>query len=406
MKYLIVIPIIMAVLVSSCIKQKEKKDQDVSTITNYTLDTSNVTYTATFVKGNVAWSTDESSWNRVETKKNLLYGCFIETGKKSATTLMGSIGDVVQMSEQAKVQLTIEELKKRGERSSLVLRGIRMINGKAKFNVKTGGRFTVETPTAKVEVKGTVFVVDVDSTGKTDVAVIEGVVDVIPRKDTSHVNTLLPGKVLRSAGNIESMIDSCTTKDTSMISGESAIVPDTQLSTEKGSTNLGISNPTPALNDQEAKKRLTPTPGYHGKKTQQEGLAASERISQEKQATLQKIEAEKATYEAKKDSIENAHAAMKAAEEKKPEIAREEAQEKLDNERAVSENRFDDERAKVEAKFAEEKNVGNDKTDAVRKSTEKRLLKERSSIKKPQGNLGGASGTDDPFEELQRRRGE
>ena len=41
----------------------------------------------------------------------------------------------------------------------------------------------VETPSARIDVKGTIFVVNVDSTGKTDVAVIEGVVNVVPLKD-------------------------------------------------------------------------------------------------------------------------------------------------------------------------------------------------------------------------------
>lgn len=398
MKRMSIFLFIITVLLSSCIKQKEKNDQQISRVAHTTTDTSSVIYSATFVKGNVAWSVDESSWNRVENKMALSYGCFIETGKKSATTLLGSIGDVVQMSEQAKVRLTIEELQKQGESASLALRGIRLLRGKVKFDVKSGGRFTVETPTAKVEVKGTVFIVDVDSTGKTDVIVIEGVVNVIPLKDTSHVTVLLRGNVLRNADNVDARIDSCTAQDTVMFSDEPASVSDAQVSKDDGFAVSGENNTT-AVNNDDTRKRLNPTPGYHSKATQQEGTAAAERINREKNITLQKIESEKAAFEAKKDSIETEHAVMKAAEEKKPELAREEAQSKLDKERSVSESEIDAERAKVKARFDNEKN-----TDQAHNKAMQQLQKERSSTTQQQESIG-TSRADDAFDELKKRKG-
>lgn len=394
--------LMIMILLSSCIKKPEKTGQNVSAGSRTSIEKSDVTYTAAVVKGNVTWSSNDSLWNRVENKMVLLYGCFVETGKKSATMLLGSLDDVVQMSEQAKVQLTIEELRKQGERSSLALRGIRLLRGKAKFDVKSGGKFIVETPTVRVDVKGTVFIVDVDSTGKTDVAVIEGVVNVVPLKDTSHVNELLPGKVLRDAGNPDSWIDSCTTEDTTMISQQTGSPSTIQLPGEKIST--GSSGGNTVDDNDEARNRLTPTPGYHGKATQRAATEAAEKLNREEQVTSQKIEAEKAAYYQKKDSIVNAHAIIKAAEERKPDLAREEAQDKLDNERAISESKLDAERAKTEAKFTEEQNISGDKTDAARTKAEKRLQKERSSAKQPQGRLG-ATGADDSFDELERRKG-
>ena len=200
----------------------------------------------------------------------------------------------------------------------------------------------VETPSARIDVKGTIFVVDVDSTGKTDVAVIEGVVNVVPLKDPSQVNELLPGKVLRNSGNVDARIDSYTTDDTLLTYGVEP-VSDLNQSRET-SSDSGSDNTAALLNDKEVKNRLTPTPGYHGKATQKAGTEAIERINREVQRTTEKIESEKAAFEMKKDSIANAHAEIKAAEEKKPELAREEAQFRLDNERSVVGEKMDAQR--------------------------------------------------------------
>ena len=238
--------------------RKGKTDESLSADKAVVTETSDVIYTAMVVKGNVSWSSDDSLWNRLETKMPLQYGSFVETGKKSATTLIGSIGDVVQMSEQAKVQLTIEELLKQGERSSLAMRGIRLLLGKARFEIKQGGKFMVETPSARIDVKGTIFVVDVDSTGKTDVAVIEGVVNVVPLKDPSQVKELLPGKVLRNSGNVDARIDSYTTDDTLLTYG---VEPVSDLNhSRETSSESGSDNTATLLNDKEVKNRLTPLP--------------------------------------------------------------------------------------------------------------------------------------------------
>jgi hypothetical protein len=395
--------LMFVVLLGSCVKKKEKTDESLSADKAVVTETSDVIYTAMVVKGNVSWSSDDSLWNRLETKMPLQYGSFVETGKKSATTLIGSIGDVVQMSEQAKVQLTIEELLKQGERSSLAMRGIRLLLGKARFEIKQGGKFMVETPSARIDVKGTIFVVDVDSTGKTDVAVIEGVVNVVPLKDPSQVKELLPGKVLRNSGNVDARIDSYTTDDTLLTYGVEP-VSDLNQSRET-SSDSGSDNTAALLNDKEVKNRLTPTPGYHGKATQKAGTEAIERINREVQRTTEKIESEKAAFEMKKDSIANAHAEIKAAEEKKPELAREEAQFRLDNERSVVGEKMDAQRVKTESNFDEELNASRGISDKARMEAEKRMQMERSSVKQSDRRLG-TSGSGDAFEELKRRRGE
>ena len=301
------------------------------------------------------------------------------------------------------MQLTIEELLKQGERSSLAMRGIRLLLGKARFEIKQGGKFMVETPSARIDVKGTIFVVDVDSTGKTDVAVIEGVVNVVPLKDPSQVKELLPGKVLRNSGNVDARIDSYTTDDTLLTYGVEP-VSDLNQSRET-SSDSGSDNTAALLNDKEVKNRLTPTPGYHGKATQKAGTEAIERINREVQRTTEKIESEKAAFEMKKDSIANAHSEIKAAEEKKPELAREEAQFRLDNERSVVGEKMDAQRVKTESNFDEELNASRGISDKARMEAEKRMQMERSSVKQSDRRLG-TSGSGDAFEELKRRRGE
>ncbi len=399
MKNISIALLIIVALLGSCIKKKEKTVESIYTDKKVVIEKPDIIYTAMVVKGNVSWSTDDSLWNRLETKMPLQYGSFVETGKKSATTLLGSIGDVVQMGEQAKVQLTIEELLRLGERSSLAIRGIRLLLGKVRFEIRHGGKFIVETPSARIDVKGTIFVVDVDSTGKTDVAVIEGAVNVVPLNDPSKGRELLPGKVLRNSGNVDARIDSFTTDDTLITVGAEP-VSDLNQSREIFSGSV-TDNPAAILNDKEVKKRFTPTPGYHGKTTQKAGTEAIERINREVQRTSEKIEAEKAAFETEKDSIKNAHAEIKAAEELKPELAREEAQSRLDNERSFVGGKFEAQRVKTEGKFDAERGT----PDNARMEAEKKMQKERSSVKQSDKRLG-TSGANDAFEELKRRRKE
>ena len=71
--------LMFVVLLGSCVK-KEKTDESLSADKAVVTETSDVIYTAMVVR-NVSWSSDDSLWNRLETKMPLQYGSFVETGK-------------------------------------------------------------------------------------------------------------------------------------------------------------------------------------------------------------------------------------------------------------------------------------------------------------------------------------
>lgn len=60
--------LMFVVLLGSCVKKKEKTDESLSADKAVVTETSDVIYTAMVVKGNVSWSSDDSLWNRLETK--------------------------------------------------------------------------------------------------------------------------------------------------------------------------------------------------------------------------------------------------------------------------------------------------------------------------------------------------
>jgi hypothetical protein len=372
-------------LVCHCTDQSKRTEQQTSSTTEQQQDTKNsiAIYTAAFIKGNVSWSADDNQWNRLDMQMSVSQGNYVETGKKSGATLQGSIGDIVQMGEQAKVQLSTEELQKQGERISLAMRAVRLFHGKAKFSVEKGkGTFTVETPSVRVQVKGTTFTVNVDSTGNTDVAVIEGAVNVISLKDTSNVKELKPGYVLRGSGD-NPTIETLITNDT-IIPFEETIDNDSIQNSEKNSTEKNIIDKAAAIDTAAIKKRLTPTSGYHSKATEQAGIIAAQKIDQERQTVEQKMENEKSDFSDKKDAIETEHAAMKEAAEKAPDQAREKTEEKLDNERGTSDAAM----------------------DRAREEVLKKMQKERATTKSEPTMTGGSKASDDAFDELRRRRGE
>lgn len=371
----------LAVLFSLCSK---KKTDATSSATQKIQSASAAVYTALVVKGNVAWSSDDSRWEKLEVQKSVAQGSYVETGKNSGTTLQGSIGDLVQMGEQAKVQLLTDELLQKGERVSLAVRAVRLFRGKAKFSVGKGkGKFTVETPSVRVQVKGTVFTVFVDSTGKTEVAVIEGAVDVIQLSDTSKTKELKPGEVLRGSGD-NPTIETLITNDTIVSFDEETIeTEDLQQSVETNNNKI-ITEKTASVETAAIKKRLTPTPGYHSEATEQAGIIAAQKIAQERQAVEQNIEKQKSEFIDKKEAIETEHAAMKAAAEQVPEKAREKAAENLDNERAKSDNSM----------------------NRTREEVLKKMQKERASTNEPSKISGGSKNSEDAFDELKRRRGE
>lgn len=378
MKRLFPFPIIIVVILSLCTKQKP--DATSSATVKTTTSTAAV-YTALVVKGNVTWSADDRLWDRLEMQIPLAQGSYVETGKNSVTTLKGSIGDIVQMGELAKVQLITEELKKQGERVSLAARAVRLFRGNAKFTVEKGkGKFTVETPSARVQVKGTIFTVSVDSTGKTEVAVIEGVVDVIQLSDTSKVKELRPGEVLRGDGE-NAKIERCEKRDTLLVS-EETIEKSDDSDVNNEETSKTADKSSGMVDTAAIKKSLTPSARYNSKATEQAGMTAAQKIDEERKAVEQNIEEEKASFAADKEKSEQEHDAMKTAAELALDKAREEAAKKLEKERNESD------------------------VNRAREGALKKMQKERSTVNEPSKMSGGSKASDDSFDELRRRRGE
>ena len=370
--------LIIWIILSMCEKMDKRNEQKTDLTKKQKDFVENVTYTPSHVNGNVAWSENDSKWNPLSTDMNLEQGTFVETGKHSDTRLVGSIGDVVIISERAKIQLITSELLKRKRSASLAVRGIQMLYGMAKFEVKKNiGQFTVETPSVKVNVKGTTFTVKVDSsTGKTVVAVIEGAVDVIPFNDTSEVYQLSPGDVLRN--NVDGNINKDTITETDTLITGSVSIPKDSAVTESVKNSRSQKYP----NDKSSiRKKLTPDPGYHSAATEQAGIEADVSIEKERQETAEKIEKEITDYQEKKQEIETNHEKMKAEAETVPVIEREQSNTRLREEKASSNSNLNKARSESKQKFL----------------NEKRSLKEKLSN-------SSSNKSDNAFDELRKKR--
>jgi hypothetical protein len=344
-------------------------------------ETMGIMYTAVFSRGNVSWSPDDNAWNKLEQNMKLNQGCFVETGRKSCATLNGNIGDVIMMDEQVKIRLTLEELMQQGKKSSLAMRGIQLLQGLAKFDVQKGnGKFIVETPSARINVKGTIFTVNVDSTGKTDVVVIEGSVSVIPLNDTTNIFDLKLGEVLRNAGGKNIFKTICEKQDTVMRYKEE--IPNRQSDNSLSDSDSGKTESVFQKNDSIMKTSLASNPAYRGKATHKAAIEADILITKERETIGNKIEKEKITFDENKNDAEAVHAEKKAA-----------AEQKQEHDRLEAENRVDGELDRSNAKI-----------EKVRAEEELKMEKERSSNIKEQ-LMNKEDKAEDAFDELQKRRG-
>lgn len=353
-------------------------------------DTESVFYTAVSVRGNAAWSPDDTRWEMLAMNARLEHGWYVETGVGSYATLNGSLGDAVMMGEKAKVRLSLEELRKCGRRSCLALRGVEMLRGLARFDVRRqGGDFLVETPTATVKVKGTVFTVNVDSTGNTDVAVVEGVVEVIDRRDTTSSYEIAAGRVVRKAGTAQSELDTCRPGDTLLYTGEFINhVGDRAKQTERAKLDdqaekelLPGNSQHDEIDEANIRENLTPAPGYHSVTTAGEGARVARRIDEERKRVGEEIEEQKSEFHDKKTQIEESHNTYKAAEQKKVTRERDEAH----------------------STIKEEIHQSNETLQKTRSSfysrTQKERLHQNAEIEKTRKR------SNDAFEELQKRKG-
>ena len=159
-------------------------------------------YRVSVFRRNASWSKDDLNYASVSNGLVIDKGAWTETGELSSMTLQGTLGDVVMMGERAKVRLLVDELLDKSSGKTLVMRGLQLARGVARFSIhKDPAGFMVQTPSAIVKVKGTQFVVSCDEkTGKTDVLVQEGVVEVQDKNHPENVVILTAGESIAAVG--------------------------------------------------------------------------------------------------------------------------------------------------------------------------------------------------------------
>jgi FecR protein len=282
-----VIGIAVCLLSLGCQKKKDEAKQSAVPETSKAIDYS---YIVSTFKRNVNWSANDETWQPVTTGLGIAKGSFVETGEVSAAGLNGTLGDIVMLGEKAKVQLLIEKLEKQADGSSLALRGVSLLKGMARFTVTKGiGSFVVETPSARVKVKGTDFVVTIDEkSGGTDVSVREGLVDVEDKKKTRKTFSLSKGQTLLGAGTAKPTQRAMTTKDNNLFktlqqsfeSNENATPSETKETPE------------------EIKQRLdNQSKGISGKETQMEHTKSQAALDNERAVSQHKIDSVRAGYQ-------------------------------------------------------------------------------------------------------------
>ncbi|MGB7567108.1 MAG: FecR family protein [Chitinivibrionales bacterium] len=290
-----------------------------------TLKVVDYSYIVSTFKRNVNWSSNDETWQPVTTGLGIAKGSFVETGEVSAAGLNGTLGDIVMLGEKAKVQLLIEKLEKQADGSSLALRGVSLLKGMARFTVTKGiGSFVVETPSARVKVKGTDFVVTIDEKfGGTDVSVREGLVDVEDKKKTRKTFSLSKGQTLLGAGTAKPMQRAMTTK-------ENDVFKTLQLSESNQGAMPSETKETP----EEIKQRLNnQSKGISGKETQMEHTKSQAALENERAVSQHKIDTIRAGYHAATQADKDTFSARKAKAVQTIDSTKNAAQSALDAER-------------------------------------------------------------------------
>jgi hypothetical protein len=319
-------------------------------------------YKVTSVKSNVAWSKDDAYWQTALVGLTLDKGTIVETGLASGATLSGTLGDMLMLGERAKVRLVVEELASK-QPSSLAVRGVKLIKGIVQFAVAPHkGTFIVETPSARIKVKGTKFVVSFDEkNGLTDVRVQEGIVDVQDNKNRDTVYTLACGEALVNVGN----------------------VPVKRKMTNADSVVLKLVEPQAA----------SPAQGNGEDVSHASGVSAPYAGNKETRKRLEE--------ESQKNSGKETQAEFKRSSGAS------------DSERAVSKHSADSVRSEYKASVKAEKDTFTARKatavhtiDSTKRAAQSALDAEREKYKEATGNVKSSSGqsSDDAFDELQKRK--
>lgn len=328
MKSIFCVGIAVAVFFFAC---EKKQVATIQPSVSATLQTRDYSYIVSAFKRNVSWSMSGETWQPVTVGLGIAKGGFVETGEVSAATLSGTLGDIVMLGEKAKIELLAEKLLKQTDGSSLAQRGVSILNGTARFTIAKGiGTFMVQTPSARVKVKGTDFLVTYNEKSKaTDVRVLEGAVDIDDKKQASKTYVLSKGQALLGVGT-------ATPVQRSMSQQDSAFFMDAVFADQGREEQMQrVSEETP----EEVRSRLSATANaITGKEITVEQLKSEARIENERAASQGKIDSVRTDYQAKAQAEKDTFANRKA-----------EAQTAIDDTKSTAQSALDAQRAKFKA---------------------------------------------------------
>jgi len=318
----VLVSIVLAAMVFiACERKKTPENASAASTQEYS-------YMVSACKRNVSWSATDEQWQTIQQGQTIQKGSWIETGRASAATLTGSLGDVVMLGEQAKIQLLVETLK---TGSNGVDRGVALVKGMAQFAVAKGrGGFIVETPSAHIKVKGTKFTVSYDSAhGITDVRVQEGIVDVQDSKTPEKTYTITANRALIGIGEPTPVEREITRSDSSVLKEfeQTEAVPDAEPARE--------ASESPAVDKEKIKEHLNQeSNAITGQQTQAERIRAQNALDNERNRSQHAMDSIRAGYHQAAKTERDTFAAHKETAAKRLDSTRSAGQAALDAERA------------------------------------------------------------------------
>jgi hypothetical protein len=281
-------------------------------------------YNVSAFKRNVNWSTNDETWQPVTVGLGIPKGSLVETGEASAATLNGTLGDIVMLGERAKVELLIEKLQKQADGRSLAMRGVSLLRGTVRFTIAKGiGTFIVQTPSARVNVKGTDFIVTYDEkSGSTDVRVREGSVVVDDKKNLQKTYSLSKGQTLVGAGTEHPVQRVMTPKETAVFEEFVSSGQSEQPKTPKETPEAIHSRPT------------TESHSVSSTGIDTERVNSQTAVDNERTTSQQKIDSVRTDYYTKTQAEKDTFANRKAVAQATVDSTKSAAQSALDAERA------------------------------------------------------------------------
>ncbi|MCK5683112.1 FecR domain-containing protein [bacterium] len=143
-------------------------------------DVSHIIGEAELKRGNI------DLWTKIKKHEPIKVNDMLRTGNSTKVTVKYADGAILKIKSNTQVEFK--------------LNGLRMRFGKTWYKiVKKGSGFEVQTPTMLAGIRGTVFDVDVDYTGKSRLRVMEGTVAVTGQENTVFVKAGTYTEVLKNS---------------------------------------------------------------------------------------------------------------------------------------------------------------------------------------------------------------